>query len=139
MWIISAAYPLNSINIFHYIFANSVSLNIRSIVLADCSINEASSASTNVFYYHRNLCRNVADLLHYKEQLNTLHDTLHPMPSYHLQWIFQKRKLSSSILAHCRTFTFNRNVKTMWRLHSLPAQNKHSCFATSFFPFSVVE
>ena len=84
-WILSAACPPNPISLFWYIFLNFVSLNTASTVLAAYSINETSSASRlNVSHYHCNLCLNVADLICYKEQLNTLHDTLHTMPSYRL-------------------------------------------------------
>ena len=43
-------------------------------------------------------------MLYYKEQLNTLHDTFHPMPTYHLQWVFQKENClqnSSTLSCFC--------------------------------------
>ena len=43
-------------------------------------------------------------MLYYKKQLNTLHDTFHPMPTCHLQWVFQKEnclRTSSALSYFC--------------------------------------
>ena len=88
VWILSAGCPRNSVILFWYIFADSVSLKTTSTVLAVCFINEASSVSTKYntvfFQYHCNLCRTVADLLYSKEHWSFIHCIIHCIQCYHI-------------------------------------------------------